>query len=288
LEAPHKEIIDVYPAGIGVDVVVRCMNEMPYTRRTLESLKQQLPPLNKIVFVDSGSTDGSRECASEFGCEIIDIKPEEYIPGRVINSGMAATSSQVVAFVNADAIPLDSSAVERLVAPFRSRTQVAATFGRQVARPDAEPLTVYDMERAFSAEGTVATKRGSFFSMAASAISRSVWQQHSFSETLRYSEDVDWTHRVAQAGWEVLYMPEARFEHSHDYTLEASRRRRRGEGEADTHIFRLGPPSLVQDLIRPLCGSLLRDAQAGNLSRTNVLIRWNQAVGYFDGRKVSS
>lgn len=237
--------------------------------------------------MDSGSTDGSRECARDLGCEIVDIRPEQYIPGRVINAGMTETSSPVVAFVNADAIPLDPAAVEKLIRPFRMSADLAATFGRQVARPDAAALTVYDMERAFSPKDTVRTKRGAFFSMAASAISRVVWEQYAFSETLRYSEDVDWTHRVAQAGWDVHYVPEAQFEHSHDYALEASRRRRRGEGEADTLIFNLGPRSLVQDFIRPLCGSVLRDARAGNISRENVLIRWNQAVGYFDGRKVS-
>ncbi len=271
-----------------IDVVVRCKNEMPYTRRTLESLKRQEHSSSRILFMDSGSTDGSRECAQEFGCEIIDIKPEDYIPGRVINTGMATTSSEVVAFINADAIPLESSAVERLVAPFRANSKLAATFGRQMARPDAARLTAYDMERTFSAQEPVRTARGAFFSMAASAISRNVWQEIPFSEKLRFSEDVDWTQRAAQAGWKIRYVPEAQFEHSHDYTPEESRRRRRGEGDADTHIFALGRPDLLQDLIRPLCGNLWRDARAGNLSGTNVLTRWNQAIGYFGGRKSSS
>lgn len=271
----------------AVDVVVRCKDEMPFTRRTLAELVRQVPRLGKIVFIDSGSKDGSRECAEEFGCQIIDILPHEYIPGRVINRGMLATSSPYVAYVNADAIPLSGDAVELMIQVLRSDAQVAAVFGRQVARPDASPLTKSDMSRAFG-DTTVRTARGAFFSMAASAISRAVWEKEKFSETLKYSEDVDFTYRVQQAGYGVKYVPAAHFEHSHDYNPQATRKRHHGEGVADTVIYQLNEPQLWSDFARPLLGSLARDAKRGLLSPQNALIRWKQATGYFSGRRESS
>ena len=118
--------------------------------------------------------------------------------------------------------------------------------------------------------------------MAASALSRHAWQALRFDEQLRYSEDVDWTTRVRSLGLGVLYRPDARFEHSHDYTLEQHFRRRRGEGSAERAIFRLGPASVWRDLVRPLVGSVLRDVRAGELS--SLPERAAQATGFFCGR----
>lgn len=273
--------------GFATDVVVRCKNEMPFTRRTLEALRQQLPVVGRVVFIDSGSTDGSRECAVEHGVHVVDIEPSSYVPGRVINMGMRETSSPVVAFVNADAIPLSPDAVLGLVQPFREGERLAATFGRQVARSGAERLTAVDMGRAFG-DRPVSTARGFFFSMAASAISRRVWETVPFDEELLYSEDVDWTQRVASLGWRVQYVPQARFEHSHDYDPAATHKRRHGEGVADTKIFRLGKPSVLRDFARPLLGSLARDALAGLLTPRNARTRWQQASGYYAGRATST
>lgn len=261
---------------------------MPFTPRTLQALKEQQPSLGEILFIDSGSKDGSRECAVEHGCTIIDILPGEYIPGRVINMGMRATKSALVAFVNADAIPLHADAVERLIEPLRRSPDMAATFGRQVARPDAERITKSDMGRAFGETAPVKTARGSFFSMAASAISRDIWQTHEFSETLQYSEDVDWTYRCSRMGYDIEYIPGARFEHSHDYSPTGTRKRHFGEGVADTKIFDLGPPDLIRDFARPFVGTVVRDLKRGNLNAHNLTTRYRQATGYYAGRKESS
>jgi rhamnosyltransferase len=219
---------------------------------------------------------------------ILDVKPGDYIPGRVLNMGMEATKSEIVAFVNADAVPLSPGAVETLVAPLRAKHETVATFARQVPRVDAARITVSDMERAFGDEAPVKTARGFFFSMAASAIRRSVWEGHPFNEALKYSEDVDWTYRMSDGGHHIDYVPEARFEHSHDYDPAGTWKRHHGEGVADTEIFGLGGPSLVRELARPLIGSVLRDARNGNLSGQNLRTRWQQATGYYAGRRESS
>ncbi len=267
-----------------VDVVMRCRNEMPWAERALAALAEQQGVRANILFIDCESTDGSREAAQAAGVEIVDFDPRRYVPGVVLNLGMERTETDVVAFINADAIALVPDALERLVAPLADPS-VAATYARQVARPDADPQTRADYARAFPAERELQTRFGEFFSMAASAIRRDAWEALPFDSALRYSEDVDWTHRLRLLGWDVRYVADAPFEHSHDYDLRGELKRRRGEGTADRLIYRMGPPSVVRDLLRPLAGSLLRDARAGLLRPRYVANRVAQAVGYYDGRR---
>lgn len=258
---------------------------MPYTRRTLEGLSRQRAPRARVLFLDCRSTDGSREAAVAAGVHVTDLDPAAYIPGRVLNMGMEMTSSAIVAFINADAVPLDEGALGRLIAPLAGGGPVAATFGRQVARSDADVQTKADYARAFGERAEVRTRHGAFFSMAASALRRDVWESLPFDAALRYSEDVDWTRRASALGFTVTYVPDAVFEHSHSYDLAAHWKRRVGEGAADRAIFRLGEPSVWSDLLRPLAGSIVRDARSGVLSPTGLAARLAQAAGYFAGRR---
>lgn len=271
-----------------IDVVVRCKDEMPFTARTLAMLQRQRGVYPRILFLDCGSKDGSREAASRLGVRILDIDPRAYIPGVVLNLGMRETSSPYVAFVNADAVPRDEHLLARLVHALREAPLLAASYARQVPRPDASPEVRVEYERAFPPTGRPALRRGRFFSMAASAVRRASWDLLPFDESLRYSEDVDWTQRADALGYATCYVPEAEVEHSHDYDLDGQLRRRAGEGEADAAIYRLGPPSLFADLARPLAGALVRDLRAGVASPRVVKLRAAQALGYFSGRRRAS
>lgn len=119
------------------------------------------------------------------------------------------------------------------------------------------------MQRAFGHDA-LAVRHGSFFSMAAAAVRRSVWSALPFDADLRYSEDVDWTALAERLGWSVAYVPASRFEHSHDYSLRGHFKRRRGEGVADTTIHRLGAASVLRDLVRPTAGALTPSRTSGN------------------------
>lgn len=268
-----------------VDVVMRCRNEMPHTRRALDALAAQRGVAVRVFFFDCGSTDGSREEAARRQLPIWDVDPGSYRPGQVLNRGMKQTSSDVVAFINADTVALDELSLVELVAPLRADPGLGATFGRQEPRAGASGLTRLDSERAFGKKAPAPTARGAFFSMAASAIRRDCWALLPFDERLRYSEDVDWTTRLRALGFRVDYRPGARFEHSHEYSLRQQFERRRGEGMAETAIFHLGRPSPWRELLRPLAGCLLRDAAAGQAA---LPTRLAQASGFFLGRLTSS
>ncbi|HEY2517452.1 MAG TPA: glycosyltransferase, partial [Polyangiaceae bacterium] len=250
-----------------LEVVVRCKNEMPWVSRTMAQLERLDADL---LVIDSGSTDGSLEVVEKSRAQVVRITPESYVPGRVLNDAMKRTRGDVVAFVNADAIPLHDGAVEALAAACRAGA--AASYGRQVARAQARTSTRIDYQRCFP-DDPRGPGFGHFFSMAASAVRRDVWEAISFDERLRYSEDVDWTWRLKAMGLRVDYVPSAAFEHSHDYDLRAMYRRMYGEGTATPRIFRTGAPKVARGFLAPLAAQVARDAlKHGALSEVGLRV----------------
>jgi len=220
-----------------IDVVVRCRNDVALLPATLAGLRSQNVPFRLIAF-DNGSTDGSRELLCEAADVLVDVPAGAYVPGRVLNQAMAATQSEVVAFLNSDCEPLDENWL-RPLADLMKDPSVAAGFGRQMPRPDCVPWFARDTESTFG-DGKDQAKWRHCFSMASSIVRRSVWQEMPFDENVRYSEDIEWTYRARKAGYEIRYAPDSRVYHSHNYTWHEYYRRQYGEGRAEAGFFEWG------------------------------------------------
>jgi len=121
--------------------------------------------------------------------------------------------------------------------------------------------------------------------MAASAIRRDVWEALPFDEELRFSEDVDWTWRVRMIGREIRYVPDAVFEHSHEYDAHSLWRRMFGEGKADASIFRVGDPGFSRGFALPLAAQIARDLRAGALGPEPARRRFIAQRARWKGRK---
>ncbi len=217
-------------------IVVRCFNDAWVVGATLDAVFAQQGPSFRVVAIDSGSTDGSVGILRRYPLELHRIQPGSYVPGRVLNQGMELGDEPYGVFVNSDCTPQHREWLAELLEPFETDARVAAVYGRQVPRPDAHPLVVKDYERAFG-DGTVASGWGHFFSMASSAIRRSVWRESPFDPDIRYSEDVHWSWQRRQEGWRIAYAPRSVAMHSHNYTVSDMRRRYHGEGRADARIY---------------------------------------------------
>ena len=242
-----------------VPVILRARNDLPRISATLYALARQTRPYELIAF-DNASTDGTREALVEAGATVHDVAEGSYIPGQVLNRAMEASTGDIVVFLNSDCTPCHPEWLETLVSVLEADASLAGVFGRQVPRPDCTPLYAADTERAFG-DGSAHSRFGHFFSMASSAIRRSAWDALPFSETLRYSEDIDWSWRARQAGHEIGYVPKSVVEHSHNYTLGEWYRRQRGEGAAEAVIFLMTPweRSLVRYSLLPWCRAITRD-----------------------------
>ena len=238
-------------------VVLRSRNDMPLVAETLRMLDRQSRPL-ALTVLDNASSDGTREEALRHTSQVETIPEGTYVPGRVLNLGLRLTAGEWVVFLNSDCTPVDDEWLARLERGFADG--VAAVFGRQAPRPGCWTLHARDTEAIFG-DGARQQAWRHCFSMASSAIRRSVWETMPFSETLQYSEDVDWSWRARQQGWEIRYVPDATVLHSHNYTLAQSYRRHRGEGRAEARIFpwTAWEASLLRYTLLPLFRRILSD-----------------------------
>lgn len=272
----------------AVSVVLRSRNDAWIIGRTLAALARQTLP-HELISLDNASTDGTRGILAAHGVTVHDVPAGAYVPGVVLNRGVALASAPIVAFVNSDCPPLHDEFLARLVGPIQAGA-ADATWGRQLPRPDACAMTRLDHARLYG-DGPPPPAWGPRFSLAVSAIRRDLLRERPFSESIQYSEDLEWVVAMAQRGLRVRYVPEARAEHSHDYTLRQALTRFFEEGRADAAIFRDGgrplrPLRTAVGLVRDVARDTAEALRAGEL-RTVVrapLFRTVQRYGYVAGR----
>jgi rhamnosyltransferase len=223
----------------SVSILVRSRNDEPFIGRVLSAIFEQegAPPF-EVVSCDDASTDRTPEIIASFP-EVRRLpRPEgEYRPGERLNYMIRNCRGEIVVFNNADAVPLDRHWLANLIRPLLE-DRADATYGNQLPRPDAQYLVRKDHLRAFG-DGTTAKKWRFFFSLATAAARKRDLVEHPFDEAIRYSEDVEWAHRRKIR---IEYVPDARVEHSHNYTFSELKRRFYGEGRADAEIFGCVPP----------------------------------------------
>ena len=244
-----------------VSIIMRSCNDSDVIRGTLQMVKAQTYTNYELWNFDSTSTDGTLDIIREFNVpERIRLNdPASYNPGRVLNAAVAATSGEILVFLNSDATPESPDWLARLIEPLQD-AGTGASYGRQTPRPDCRSLFVKDTERAFG-DGRVAAGWVHFFSLANSAVRRELLQRYPFETDIQYSEDIDWSWRMRKLGQRIVYVPEAAAMHSHNYTLGQSYRRHYGEGMAEAWIFRNAElnTSLLRYCILPLGREVLRD-----------------------------
>lgn len=216
-----------------VAIIMRSKNEMPHIHAALEMLPRQTFRGFRLFAIDSGSTDGSleelrRHCEEDHLTQIV---PDDYIPGKVLNEAIARTDNEIVVLLNADAIPRTNDWLEQLIRPILDNT-ADATFSRQIARPDAHFIVAYDYQRAY----TPGKPADHFFSAAACAFKRELWERHKFHSD-GYAEDAIWATACRMLNARFQLVPESEVEHSHNYSRKAlfQKKFRHGNSFAKVH-----------------------------------------------------
>jgi rhamnosyltransferase len=272
-----------------VAVIMRSKNEMPYLPEALRSLKRQTFQDFELRAVDSGSTDGSVTILKHELDEahFIQIRPQDYLPGKVLNEMTAQTTQEFVVLQNADAVFQSDDALEKLLRPLFDG-EADAVMSAQVTRPDAKFIVTYDYLRAYDPKN-IKGDNADFFSAVTCAFRRDLWEKIKFPEQ-GYAEDVAWAHACRTQGARFKLVTDSVVEHSHNYTMKELYRKkyRHGVTFARTYGRRANLPGQLFGLFREWLRDLLYALHKGQTKTIpyNIAYRAVICAGLYRGLKV--
>ncbi len=214
-------------------MVVVTFNALPWVERALESVRG-----HETIVVDHGSTDGTVELVRERFPEARLIEQENKGLGGGSNAGMRVAAGNYFLLLNSDAWALDG-AVERLVS-FAEEHPEAAVVGPKLLNQDG---SLQSSVRGFPTLWRLATEYFFLRKLAPRSRALNAFYGNGFEydepreaeflmgacllvrreaadtvglfdeDFFMFSEETDWCYRFRQAGWKVLFTPEAEFVH---------------------------------------------------------------------------
>lgn len=242
LDRPHVSVlIPTYHPGPGIV-------------RVLESVAaQRVEVPYEVVIVDSTSPQDDVERMRSYPIRFHQIRPDEFGHGRTRNLLADLARGEVLLYLSQDAEPASDHWMSRLLQALNDES-VAGAYARQIARPGADPLIRFFLERTYGPTPACRRLAASasvriddiFFSNVSSAIRRDVWKQHPFRDDVIMSEDQYWAFDVLRAGYDVVYAPQAQVYHSHNYTLPSLFRRNWQSGASLSGLIADSPRAIAR------------------------------------------
>ena len=210
----------------------------------------------RIVVVDDASEPPvTAPTSSSAGTPVEVVRRDERGgPAAARNTGLAAVTTDVVAFIDADCVPR-AGWLEPLLVQFAD-PRVAVVAPRIVAaEPEGDSgrsrLARYEREEASldlgPERGRVRARSRIAFVPSAAICARTdaVRSMDGFDQAMSVGEDVDLMWRLDEAGWTVRYEPAARVAHRHRTTPWSWLRRRFDYGTSVGPLARRHPGALV-------------------------------------------
>lgn len=236
-----------------ISLVVPTLNAGKFIEPLIIRLKEQTIPVDEIVVVDSASDDDTVSIASKFdGVKVISIERKDFNHGGTRDLAIQQTTGDFILCITQDALPCDEFYVERLIAPFAENDRIAMTSGRQVPRPNANPIE--KLNREFNYPTTCFTRskediprlgiKTFFASDCCSAYRRSAYEAiGGFDKRILINEDMKIAAQFIYAGYKIAYVGLAGVWHSHDYSLKQQYAR-----NFDVSVFMTQHPELFANI----------------------------------------
>jgi len=193
----------------------------------LTALREQTVRPDRLLLVDSSSTDDTPAMAREFGFEVQSIKREEFSHGGTRQSCVDQLEEyDLIIFLTQDALLSTPEALECLLKWFDD-PKVGAAYGRQLPRKVAGQIEAHawlfnypDKNRVKSVDDIPELGlKTSFISNSFAAYRRSALQEvGGFPSHTIQNEETHAASRMILKGWKVVYAAKATVYHSHSFS----------------------------------------------------------------------
>jgi mycofactocin system glycosyltransferase len=263
----HADVTVVIPVKDRQDELARCLAGLADTAGSGSAgespseggWRRAASPLGAVIVVDDCSADPAATVAiaAAAGARVI-RRPVNGGPGAARNTGLAAATTELVAFLDSDCVPaagwLDA---------------ILPHFADPVVGAVAPRIVPHEPARTSAGRGWIARYEGVSSTLdmgarpsivrpgarvpyvpGAALVVRRAAAGDGFTPGMRVGEDVDFAWRLAAAGWRVRYEPAAVMGHQHRVRLRPWMSRRADYGTSAAHLEELHPGS-----VRPLYAS---------------------------------
>lgn len=185
----------------------------------------------EVVCIDSSSKDSSYELFQQYPVKLITIPQSEFSHGGTRNRGISESQGEIIILMTQDALPTDASWLANIVRNYED-SQVAGVYCRQLPKPEGTLLPKIDLTLWITGQDIRRVNRKEDhpdydnypplvkrelcnFDDICSSVRRSVWEKYQF-RAVSFAEDLDWSKRVFEDGYTLIFEPGAKVIHSHD------------------------------------------------------------------------
>lgn len=194
-----------------VSIIIRTCNEERWISHCLKAVFNQTYKDIEVIIVDNQSTDQTVERAKKFPVKV--LTTGDYLPGKALNHGVRASKGDYFACLSSHCIPASDTWLETMLNNLDD-SKVAGVYGRQIPMKSTSDADKRDLMISFGLDKKIQVK-DPFFHNANSLIPRKVWEAHPFDETVTNIEDRLWGKTVLEAGYKIIYEPDAPVYHEH-------------------------------------------------------------------------
>ena len=221
-----------------VSIVIRCLNENNNLKYLIPKILQQSYKDYEIIFVDSGSNDGTIDTISSYldrykNIFLFHINKNEFTFGKSLNIGFENSNGNIIISLSAHCFPTNNHWLQKIVEPF-SNNNVGIVYGCQSPHPKTRHSEASVQKVWFSGHSKIISEV--FLNNGNAAYRKEVWLENKFDEKLTGLEDIDLGKKAKANNWEIFYCAEANVEHLHKENFKTILNRYRREAEAMKNI----------------------------------------------------
>jgi rhamnosyltransferase len=215
------------PAPRRVAVIIPTFNAARHWAALSAGINAQSLVPDRVVVIDSSSSDGTAELARSDGFEVVVISPDDFNHGGTRQMGADVVNADLLIYLTQDAVPFGTDGFARLVSSFED-VEIGAAYGRQLPREKASAIEAHARHFSYPAVSCVRSWesrrtmgfKSIFFSNAFGAYRRSALMSvGGFSPDVIFGEDTLVVARMHRAGWKTAYVADAMVRHSHAYSI---------------------------------------------------------------------
>jgi len=210
-----------------ITALIRYKNSAETLPSVLSALQNQSLQPDRILAIDTGSTDSSGQLLRKAGADIIRWN-KPYHHSQVLNFGINHCKTDLVLSLSAHTTILEKNGLNRLAQPLESTDVCASSIKWD---DDAHFSDLID----WSEMKSKGMKIGSIYSNSLGLFRRELWERQKFDESINGMEDYDWVLYQLSKGFKV-----ARLEMALKYQRNGHNREMRQTARASLLANRYG------------------------------------------------